>query len=136
MEKKNEENERMVEIAGYTFPADAQTLVAFLKSEGIDCYLRNEFTSQIMAGYADVGGARVEVLEKDAERAIQLMEEGGYAPHESTDDEEPQIVATKGWAGNIPLLRRLPVEWQLMVLLAMIAIIIGLMVFFSSYYSS
>ena len=46
-----------------------QPLMALLRSEGIECYLRNELSSQIMAGYVDVGGARVEILESDVPRA-------------------------------------------------------------------
>ena len=51
--------DKIVEIARFTYPADAQPLMALLRSEGIECYLRNELSSQIMAGYVDVGGARV-----------------------------------------------------------------------------
>ena len=47
--------DKIVEIARFTYPADAQPLMALLRSEGIECYLRNELSSQIMAGYVDVG---------------------------------------------------------------------------------
>lgn len=70
--------DKIVEIARFTYPADAQPLMALLRSEGIECYLRNELSSQIMAGYVDVGGARVEILESDVPRAMKIMEEGGY----------------------------------------------------------
>ena len=70
--------DKIVEIARFTYPADAQPLMALLRSEGIECYLRNELSSQIMAGYVDVGGARVEILECDVPRAMKIMEEGGY----------------------------------------------------------
>ena len=64
--------DKIVEIARFTYPADAQPLMALLRSEGIECYLRNELSSQIMAGYVDVGGARVEILESDVPRAMKL----------------------------------------------------------------
>ena len=68
MEKEERNNkERIVEIARFAYPAEAATLIALLRSEGIECYLRNELTTQIMAGYADVGGARVEILESGKE---------------------------------------------------------------------
>ena len=70
--------DKIVEIARFTYPADAQPLMALLRSEGIECYLRNELSSQIMAGYVDVGGARVEILESDVPRAMKIMEDGGY----------------------------------------------------------
>ena len=65
--------DKIVEIARFTYPADAQPLMALLRSEGIECYLRNELSSQIMAGYVDVGGARVEILESDVPRAMKIM---------------------------------------------------------------
>ena len=72
------DKDRIVEIARFTYPAEAQTLMAFLRSEGIECFLRNELSSQILAGYADIGGAALEVLSSDAPRAIEIMREGGY----------------------------------------------------------
>ena len=66
----------MVEIARFTYPAEAQTLMSLLRAEGIECYLRNEISSQVMAGYVDIGGARLEILEKDLPRALEIMEEG------------------------------------------------------------
>lgn len=79
--------DRMVEIAVFSYPADAQTLMALLRSEGIECYLRNELTTQIMAGYADVGGARLEIMEKDLPRALEIMREGGYPlPADGTEE--------------------------------------------------
>ena len=62
--------DKIVEIARFTYPADAQPLMALLRSEGIECYLRNELSSQIMAGYVDVGGARVEILDKSPDSHV------------------------------------------------------------------
>lgn len=72
------DKDRIVEIARFTYPAEAQTLMALLRSEGIECFLRNELSSQILAGYADIGGAQLEVLSSDAPKAIEIMREGGY----------------------------------------------------------
>ena len=93
--------DKIVEIARFTYPADAQPLMALLRSEGIECYLRNELSSQIMAGYVDVGGARVEILESDVPRAMKIMEEGGYdLPREDEQAEPGEQVA--GFARHIP----------------------------------
>ena len=81
--------DKIVEIARFTYPADAQPLMALLRSEGIECYLRNELSSQIMAGYVDVGGARVEILESDVPRAMKIMEEGGYDLPREDEQAEP-----------------------------------------------
>ena len=121
--------DKIVEIARFTYPADAQPLMALLRSEGIECYLRNELSSQIMAGYVDVGGARVEILESDVPRAMKIMEEGGYdLPREDEQAEPVEQVA--GFARHIPFLRKYPLEKQI------IAVFLALVIYFGSLISS
>ena len=116
--------DKIVEIARFTYPADAQPLMALLRSEGIECYLRNELSSQIMAGYVDVGGARVEILECDVPRAMKIMEEGGYdLPREDEQAEPVEQVA--GFARHIPFLRKYPLEKQIMILFVIIAVFLA-----------
>lgn len=126
--------DKMVEIARFTYPSEAGPLMALLESEGIECYLRNELTSQLMAGYADVGGARVEILEKDLERALQVMREGGYGQYEDSDDE--QVMKVGGWARRVPFLRDLPLERQILYFFILIAVMLALFVYFGSLFSS
>ena len=117
--------DKIVEIARFTYPADAQPLMALLRSEGIECYLRNELSSQIMAGYVDVGGARVEILESDVPRAMKIMEEGGYdLPREDEQAEPVEQVA--GFARHIPFLRKYPLEKQIMILFVIIAVFLAM----------
>ena len=123
--------DKIVEIARFTYPADAQPLMALLRSEGIECYLRNELSSQIMAGYVDVGGARVEILESD----MKIMEEGGYdLPREDEQAEPVEQVA--GFVRHIPFLRKYPLEKQIMILFVIIAVFLALVIYFGSLISS
>ena len=127
--------DKMVEIAQFQYPAEAQTLMALLKSEEIECYLRNEYSSQMFAGYMDIGGARVEILESDVPRALEVMKEGGYDI--PAEDEEPeQIRAVAGWALHIPFLRNFTLEKQIVILLVVIAVFLALLIFFGSELSS
>lgn len=129
--------DKMVEIARFQYPAEAQTLIALLKSEGIDCYLRDEISSQLMAGYADIGGARLEILDSDLPRALEVMEEGGYLQEEETDGEESgQIETIAGWARHIPLLRNYSLERQIMIFFALIAVLLALFIYVGSLLSS
>ncbi|MDH6358150.1 DUF2007 domain-containing protein [Parabacteroides sp. PF5-9] len=123
--------EKMVELARFTYPAEAQTLVALLKSEGIDCYIRNEFSSQVMAGYVDVGGARVETLESNIPRALEIMQDNGYEiPRE--DEQPDQVKAVANWARHIPFLRNYALEKQILLLFLLIAIIIAGLIYANS----
>lgn len=127
--------DKIVEIARFNYPADAQTLMALLRSEGIECYLRNEITSQLYAGYVDVGGARVEILDRDVFHALEIMKEGGYEiPSENEQGDEIKNVS--GWARHIPFLRHLPLERQIIVLFAIIAVFLALVIYFGSLVSS
>ncbi|MDR1937098.1 MAG: DUF2007 domain-containing protein [Tannerellaceae bacterium] len=122
--------DKMVEIARFQYPAEAHTLMALLQSEDIDCYLRNEHSSQVLPGYA-VGGARVELLESDVPRALEVMKAGGYEIPE--EDEEPEeIQAVAGWARRIPFLRKLPLEKQILALLILVAVCLGLFIYFGT----
>ena len=125
-----DDTDKMVEIARFQYPAEAQTLIALLRSEDIECYLRNEYSSQLMAGYIDVGGARVEVLESDVPRALEVMETGGY----DIPAEEIRVVA--GWARHIPFLRNYTLEKQIVILFVIIAVFLVLLIFFGSQISS
>lgn len=122
--------DKMVEIAEFSFPADAQTLMALLRSEGIECYLRNELTTQIMAGYADVGGARLEILEKDLPRALEIMREGGYPlPEDLSAEYSRKSKALDRW---FPFLRGQRFEVRLLVCFASIAVALALAIFILS----
>lgn len=127
--------DKMVEIARFQYPAEAQTLIALLKSEGIECYLRNEYTSQLYASYVNVGGARVEILESDVPEALEIMKAGGYdIPEEDEEAEQIQVVA--GWARHIPFLRNYTLEKQIVILFVIIAVLLVLLIFFGSQISS
>ncbi|MDR1645639.1 MAG: DUF2007 domain-containing protein [Tannerellaceae bacterium] len=126
--------DKMVEIARFQYPTDARTLMALLQSEEIDCYLRNEYSTLVMAGY-DVGGARVEILESDVPRALEVMKAGGYEiPEEDENPEQMQTVA--GWVSRIPILRKLSLEKQVFVFLILIATCLGLLISLGSLFSA
>lgn len=122
--------DKMVEIARFQYPADAQTLVALLKSEGIDCYIRNEITAQVLSSM-DVGGARVEILESELSHAIEVMKASGYEISE--EDEGPdQIQTVSAWTRHIPFLRNYSLGVQILIFFLIIAVCLGLLIFFAS----
>lgn len=126
--------DKIVEIARFYEPEEAQILESLLKSEGIKCYLRNEYTSQVMYP-ANMGGIRVELLESEVPRVMEIMEANGYEfPKE--DEEVEQIQAVSGWARHIPFLRRLPLERQIIVFFILVAVFLALVIYFGSLVSS
>jgi hypothetical protein len=75
--------ERIIEIARFTHPADAQILMSILRSEGIECYLRDEFSSQLL-----VGGARLDILESNRESAVEIVRKSGYERYLTSGNNE------------------------------------------------
>ena len=69
--------DKMVELSRFTIVSKAEILANLLKSEGIDCYVRDCFMNQIYSG-VDFGGVKVELLEKDFQRAKEIMKAFGY----------------------------------------------------------
>ena len=84
---------------------------------------------------ANMGGIRVELLESEVPRAMEIMEANGYEfPKE--DEEVEQIQAVSGWARHIPFLRRLPLERQIIVFFILVAVFLALVIYFGSLVSS
>ena len=65
--------DKIVEIARFYEPEAAQMIESLLKSEGVNCYLRNEYTSRIQYP-VNVGGIRIELLESEVPRAKEILE--------------------------------------------------------------
>ena len=70
--------DKVIEIARFESTAEADILASLLKSEGIDCYVRDGLTSRTLFGYVDIGGAKVDLLIKDAKLALQIMKDHNY----------------------------------------------------------
>ena len=70
--------DKVIEIARFELTAEAEMLADLLKSEGIDCYVRDGISSSTMFGYVDIGGAKVDLLKKDALRALEIMKDYNY----------------------------------------------------------
>ena len=126
--------DKIVEIARFYEPEAAQMIESLLKSGGIKCYLRNEYTSQVMYP-ANMGGIRIELLESEVPRAMEILEANGYEfPKE--DEEAEQIQVVSGWTRHVPFLRHRPLEKQIIVLFILVAVFLALVIYFGSLVSS
>lgn len=54
----------------------------YLEDNGISCTFQDEYTSQVYSNTNVVGGIKLQVQEEDAQRAIELLIEGGFARKE------------------------------------------------------
>jgi len=126
--------DKIVEIANFQQPEKAELLASLLNAEGIECYVRNEVSSRVLRGYADIG-ARVEILEDNVPQALAIMKNARY----TTPDEELEIEFEKGDTGlvrRIPFLRSFSFEKQLIIIIGLIIGIVALLIYLQAYFSA
>ena len=77
--------DKVIELIRFTKISDAEMLANLLKSEGIDCYVRDLFMNQVYGG-VDIGGVKVELLEENFQRAQEIMRDYGYLSSDHTNE--------------------------------------------------
>ena len=65
-------------VAVFNYPSEVQVLRTLLESEGIECFLKDEFMSEILPGISDVGNIGLMVQQKDVEKTLEIMRNGGF----------------------------------------------------------
>jgi len=91
----------LILLTSFTLPQDAYVAKSFLESEGIDVYLRDEFTIQVDNFYSNaIGGVKMMVKEDEAERALQLLIEGGFIRKPEDRTETTIVDIEQKSAGN------------------------------------
>ncbi|MDE6782944.1 MAG: DUF2007 domain-containing protein [Paramuribaculum sp.] len=74
MIRYDKSNDDLVECREFTTDAEAHLAEAWLRQEGIDCYLFNEiFSSLYPVGVAPFGGVRLMVRQRDLEKARDII---------------------------------------------------------------
>lgn len=70
------------------YPADLAIAKTYLEDNDVFCFIKDEFITQVHPFYSNaVGGAKLQVPEEDAEKAIHLLIDGGFTKKE--DYEQP-----------------------------------------------
>lgn len=89
--------EEFITVANFSHPTEADPVVAWLESEGIECFLTNEHTVTMNWLYSNaIGGVEVQVKVADVERANEILQvvlnsdtiEGEPLPADSEMDQE------------------------------------------------
>ena len=81
--------DKMIVLKQFTHLTDAEILVSLLRSEGVDCILRDTYLPPIFKGIS-FGGVRVELLEKDLQNALEIMRDFGYLDSEIDKSSDPK----------------------------------------------
>jgi len=71
--------EKFVTVLTFTYPHEAAVIKSRLESEGIICFLQDEFTAQINPFYSNaIGGVKLQVGESDLEETLEILKKVGY----------------------------------------------------------
>lgn len=74
MIRYDKSNDDLVECREFATDAEAHLAEAWLRQEGIECYLFNEiFSSLYPVGVAPFGGVRLMVRQRDLEKALDVI---------------------------------------------------------------
>jgi len=66
-------------ILTFTYPHEAHMAKAYLESNGIEVFIRDEMMAQVYSFYSNaIGGVKLQVRESDVEAGLKLLETGGY----------------------------------------------------------
>ena len=71
--------DNIVTIYSFSNPSEAAIVRGRLESEGISCMIQNELLSQVVPFFSNArGNIRLQVFERDAENAVEILKEAGY----------------------------------------------------------
>lgn len=86
------ESNQLITVKVFNFAHELGLVRSFLESEGIACFAQDELTLQVypLATNA-IGGIKLQVMEKDAEQAVDLLKKGGYLTEEDLQPSPFQI---------------------------------------------
>jgi len=80
--------QNLATIKIFSYQSELHLAKSFLESEGIECFVENEFINQIYPVGTDALGCKLQVAEQDFERAAQLLIEGDFAKKEDFEPSE------------------------------------------------
>ena len=73
------ESENLITVVTFVYPHELGIPQSLLESEGIECFVRDEFTINVHPFYSNaIGGIKLQVRESDAQRALKILIEGGF----------------------------------------------------------
>ena len=68
-----------VTIQTFMYPHEASLTKAKLESAGIECFIQDELTTQVVSAFSNaLGGAKLQVPKDQAEKARNILIEGGF----------------------------------------------------------
>ncbi|MGL5563003.1 MAG: DUF2007 domain-containing protein [Tannerellaceae bacterium] len=126
----------LVTIAEFNQPNRAQFLKSLLEAEGIQCFLKDELTSQIYGTGIMFGGVKLQVLDTDVETATRILIAGGFEEDSvQLENQKEDLESSKTIFSKVPYIGRLsyPAQmWTVLVLTIVLGLLLGLVGYFTN----
>ena len=101
------ESDKFVTVLTFTFAHEVAIVRGRLESEGIVCFVKDELTVQVNPFYSNaIGGVKLQVMESDLPRAIEILKEAGYIKDEDFQPSK-ELVGLSKILSKIPLINKL-----------------------------
>ena len=108
-------SDQLVTVISFFYPHETGIPRSLLESEGIECFVHDENIISVHPFYSNaIGGVRLQVRESDAQRAIEILREGGFINEagkktdldEETTKAKPFNGSTCPYCGSNEVVRR------------------------------
>ncbi len=121
-----------ITILTFTYPHEAHLVKGKLESEDISVQIKDELVAQVNNFYSTaIGGVKLQVLEKDFDKAYLILINAGYIKEQKT--EQNRILSQFDlFTSRIPVFGKLIIEMRLIIAIALILVIIIVPVFILS----
>jgi hypothetical protein len=114
--------DEFIRVATFSSPTRAQIIKGRLQSEGIECILTGELTSQLYAPVlhsTSLNGVKLEVKQSDLKRTIEILQENGYLQEE--DFQPPKYwQQLDAITSHVPFINKLTVEKRILTLATLV----------------
>ncbi len=119
-----------ITIKTFSYINELTIIRAHLESEGIECFVKDELTTQVNPFYSNaIGGIKLQVRQSDVVFATEILKEAGLTPDK---ENQPSKLYDKLDAATdkIPLLKNLRFEQKLFLSAAVIVSLIAIITYY------
>lgn len=121
---------KWITLLTFNHPAESHLIRTKLESEGIKVFLKNEHMAQLSPFHSEPAGPiKLQVEEKDAEKAAELLKQSGYLKEDKRGFRKSALI--KGidmFTCRIPGLKNTPLQIRVTLAAAILLVFITLIV--------
>ncbi len=114
--------DQLITVAAFDTAPQMGLVKSKLESEGIECFVKDEYTSQAYINSV-VGGMKIQVYPQDEKRAREIIEEMGV--YSDPKNQSSRLMAFERATNRMPLLRNANVVIRLFAFLVLLAVVLA-----------